>query len=150
MRHFGGTDLTVTAGPAGNPALPSTATTITATNPSKDHYSWEVSGPLTHGVNHVTFVSKGKRAIHIILAARLNGNPSTAQILKALASHGPPPAFVDPTGFVNTAALDGGRSDINELTLSKPGRYVLFCPLTDRDGGKEHFKEGLIKVVTVS
>lgn len=143
------TDLTVTAGAAGNAALPATAATITATNPSKDHYKWEVSGPLTHGVNHVTFVSKGKSAIHLILAARLIGNPSTAQIVKALASHGPPPAFVDQTSFANTAALDGGRSDITGLTLSKPGRYVLFCPLTDRDGGKEHFKEGLVTVVTV-
>lgn len=143
------TDLTVTAGAPGNAALPTTATTITAANPSKDHYKWEVSGPLTHGVNRVTFVSKGKSAIHLILATRLNGNPSSAQLLKGLASNGPPPAFIDQTSFTSTAVLDGGRSDVTELTFSKPGRYVLFCPLTDRDGGKEHFKEGMIKVVTV-
>ncbi|MGI8559292.1 MAG: hypothetical protein ACR2ND_13485 [Solirubrobacteraceae bacterium] len=143
------TDLTVTAAAAGNAALPATATAITAANPSKDHYKWEVSGPLTHGVNRVTFVSKGKSAIHLLLAARLTGNPSSAQILKGLASHGPPPAFFDQTSFAGTAVLDGGRSEVTELTLPKPGRYVLFCPLTDRDGGKEHFKEGLVKVVTV-
>jgi hypothetical protein len=26
---------------------------------------------------------------------------------------------------------------------------VLFCPLADRDGGKPHFEEGLLKTVDV-
>ena len=35
------------------------------------------------------------------------------------------------------------------LSFSKPGAYLLFCPLHDRDGGRPHFEEGLFKIVTV-
>jgi len=139
--------LTVTAGRAG--ALPSTGTTITAANPSKDHYKWQISGPLKVGANAVTFVSKGSSALHELNAVRITGNESTAQIVKALESNGPPPSYVDPASKDKTAVLDGGRSLTTQLTLSKPGRYVFFCHLTDRDGGKPHFAEGLITTVTV-
>jgi hypothetical protein len=141
--------LTVT--PAqGSAALPSTASTITAANPSKDHYKWEVSGPLKSGENEVTFASKGKSALHEITAVRVTGNPSKAQILKDLSSNGPPPSYVDQASQTQTAVLDGGKSLIAHLTFSKPGTYVLFCHLNDRDGGKPHFKEGLLTTVTVN
>ena len=39
--------LTVTPGQPG--ALPITGTTVTAAAPSKDHYKWEISGPLEGG-----------------------------------------------------------------------------------------------------
>jgi hypothetical protein len=38
---------------------------------------------------------------------------------------------------------------VTKLELSKPGRYVLFCPLTDREGGKSHDQEGLLTTVEV-
>ena len=139
--------ITVTPGQSG--ALPATATTITAANPSKDHYKWEISGTLKAGANPVTFVSKGKSALHELGAIRITGNESIAQIVKALESNGPPPTFVDPTARDQTAVLDGGKSLTTQLTLSKPGKYIFFCHLTDRDGGKPHFAEGLITTVTV-
>jgi hypothetical protein len=139
--------LTVTPGKAG--ALPSTATTITAANPSKDHYKWQISGPLKVGANAITFASKGSSAIHELTAVRITGNESTAQLVKALESNGPPPSFVDVTSKQQTAVLDGGKSLTTQLTLSRPGKYVFFCHLTDRDGGKPHFAEGLITTVTV-
>ena len=69
--------------------------------------------------------------------------------MKALSSNGPPPSFVDQKSFTNTSVLDGGKSEVTTFDLSKPGTYVLFCPFTDREGGKEHFKEGLLTTVTV-
>ena len=45
--------------------------------------------------------------------------------------------------------VDGGKSLSAVLTFSKPGTYLLFCPLKDRDGGKPHFLEGMIKKVTI-
>jgi len=139
--------LTVTPGPQG--ALPSTGTTITAAAPSKDHYKWQISGPLKAGSNEITLVSKGTSAVHELSAARITGNETTAQLVKALASHGPPPSYVDRSTISTTAALDGGKSLTTQLVLLKPGRYVLFCHQTDRDGGKPHFAEGLITTVTV-
>jgi hypothetical protein len=50
---------------------------------------------------------------------------------------------------VQTGALDSGKSLTTQLTLSKPGTYLLFCPLIDRDGGKPHFAEGLLTTITV-
>jgi hypothetical protein len=139
--------LTVTPGQTG--ILPSTATTITAAAPSKDHYKWEISGPLKVGANDVTFASKGKSALHELGAVRITGNESTAQLVKALETNGPPPSYVDRETKDQTAVLDGGKSLTTQLTLSKPGTYVFFCHLTDRDGGKPHFAEGLITTVTV-
>lgn len=116
-------DLTVTSGPAGTP--PSTATTITAAEPSKDHYQWQLSGALKPGANRVTFVSKGDEALHFIGAFRVTGNPSKAKILEALKSQGRPPSFVDQSSFYTSAVLDGGRSQITPLNLRKPGKYVV-------------------------
>jgi hypothetical protein len=139
--------LTVTAGAGGS--LPSTGTTLTAAAPAKDKYKWQISGPLKAGENRLTFASKGKDAVHLIAAARVTGNPSKAQLLKAFASNGPPPKFIDRKSFTATSVLDGGKSEVTSLSLTKPGKYVIFCPLTDRDGGKSHDKEGLLTTVNV-
>ena len=139
--------LTVAGGAPG--ALPNTPTTVTAARPGKDKYRWDVSGQLTTGTQSVTFVSKGKDALHLIAAFRVTGNPSKAAILKGLSSHGKPPKFVDQASFYTSAVIDGGKSQTTPITFSGPGKWVLFCPLSDRDGGKEHFKEGLLKTITV-
>lgn len=139
--------LTVRAGSPGT--LPSTPTTITATAPAKDKYHWQISGPLSSGTSNVTFVSKGNNTLHLLGAARITGNHSTAEIIKALDSNGPPPSWVDRQATYTSAVIDGNKSQVTPLPLPKPGRYVLFCPLTDRDGGKNHFKEGLLTTVTV-
>jgi hypothetical protein len=131
-------------------SLPGTPTTITAANPGKEKYRWDIKGELKSGTQQVTFVSKGKEALHIIAAARLNSDASKDQIVKALESEAAkPPKFIDQTSFYGTAVIDGGKTQVAPLSLRNPGRWVLFCPLPDREGGKPHFKEGLIKVVTV-
>jgi uncharacterized cupredoxin-like copper-binding protein len=140
-------EFNVTAGTSGT--LPATATTVTAANPGKDKYRWDISGPLKAGTSTLTFNSKGKNALHFIGAFRVTGNPSKAAIIKALKSNGKPPSFVDTKTFTDSAALDGGKSQVTTYTFSKPGTYVLWCPLKDRDGGKSHFEEGLLKTVTV-
>ena len=140
--------LKVTGGSAAS--LPSTGTTVTAAAPAKDKYKWQISGPLKAGENTVTFASKGgKDALHFIAAARVTGNPSQAKILKALKSNGKPPSFVDQKSFTSTSVLDAGKSEVTSLSLKTPGKYVLFCPLTDRDGGKPHLAEGLLTTVDV-
>jgi hypothetical protein len=130
--------------------LPDTEATVTATNPAKDRYKWEFSG-LKTGKNEVTFNSKGKEAVHLILAVPLKGKvPPLSQIKKALGKEGgPPPPYVEPKGIQSTAVLDGGLSQTTTLELKTPGKYLFFCPLTDRDGGKPHFEEGLLAIQTV-
>lgn len=139
-------ELNVTAGPSGS--LPSTSTKVTAAEAGKDKYRWDVSGPLKAGTQTLTFKSEGKEAIHFIGAVRLKGNVPLKKVVKAIGPHKPPP-FIDEQSFYSTAVLDGGKSQVTQFTLSKPGRWLLFCPLTDRGEKKEHDKEGLAKIVTV-
>ena len=130
-------------------SLPSTPGTITAANPAKDKYKWETSG-LKVGKNTITFNSKGKKAVHLMIAVPVKGKaPPISQIEKDLASNGPPPSYVDASEAQSTAIVDGGASQTTTIDLKKPGKYIFFCPLTDRDGGKPHFEEGLLKVQTV-
>jgi hypothetical protein len=139
--------LKVTGGTSGS--LPATPATVTAANPAKDKYKWQISG-LKAGSNDVTFNSKGKDALHLIFAVPVKGKaPPLSQIKKDLASHGPPPPYADAQNAQSTAILDGGSSQTTTLDLKKPGQYIFFCPLTDRDGGKPHFEEGLLKLETV-
>jgi hypothetical protein len=124
---------------------------VDAASTGKDRYEWKISGSLKSGTNAITFKSGGKDALHFVGAFRVTGNPSLAEIKKFLASqqNGPPPKFVDQSTFDSTAILDGGKEQTTPLRLSKPGTYVLFCPLTDRDGGKSHDQEGLLKKIEV-
>jgi hypothetical protein len=131
--------------------LPSTPATIAAENPAKDKYKWNISG-LKTGENNVTFDSKGKEAIHLILAVPVKGKaPPLSQIKKDLGSQsGPPPSWADFQNIQSSAVLDGGSSQTLSFNLPKSGQYVFFCPLHDRDGkGKSHDQEGLLSVETV-
>lgn len=141
----GSASFKVTAGKTGS--LPATKATVTGARLGKDKFAWQVSG-LKAGANQLEFRSQGKESIHLLIAARLKGNPSLAAVKKALQSSGPPPAFLDQRTMAETAALDGGKSTVTMLKLPQ-GQYVLFCPLTDRDGGKPHFLEGMLKKVTI-
>jgi hypothetical protein len=130
-------------------SLPSTSAAVTAANPAKDKYKWETSG-LKTGKNEITFNSKGKKAVHMLIAVPVKGKaPPLSQIEKDLASNGPPPSYVNANEAQSTAIVDGGGSQTTTLDLKKPGQYIFFCPLMDRDGGKPHFEEGLLKVQTV-
>ncbi len=140
--------LTLSGGSSGD--LPSTSADVTAATAGHDKYKWEISG-LKTGTNQVTFDSKGEDAVHTIVAVPVKGQaPPLSQIQQDLAKNGPPPSYIDPSGIQSTAILDGGLSQTTTLDLKKPGQYVFFCPLTDRDGkGKSHDQEGLLTVQTV-
>jgi hypothetical protein len=140
--------MTVSSGDNGD--LPSTSGDVTANETGKDKFAWEISG-LHTGQNDITFSSKGDESVHLIIAAPLKGNaPPDSQIVKDLsAGQGPPPPYVDIKNAQSTAILDGGLAQTTKLDLKTPGKYLFFCPLTDRDGGKPHFEEGLLKSETI-
>jgi hypothetical protein len=130
--------------------LPSTPATVKATRTGKDKYAWDISG-LKSGKNQITFDSEGKDALHLIIAVPVKGKaPSLSKIKADLATQsGQPPPYLDFDNAQNSAVLDGGLSQTTTLTLKKPGQYVFLCPLTDRDGGKSHDQEGLLKTVDI-
>jgi len=140
-------EMKFTEGDTGD--LPDTPATVTAASTGRDKYQWEISG-LKSGKNVITFNSEGHNTLHFILATPIKGNVSEGKIEKDFAGsrNGPPPPYLDFPKSAGSAVLDSGESQTTSLTLGK-GRYVLFCPLTDRDGGKSHDQEGLIKVVDI-
>ena len=108
--------------------LPSTPATVTAANPAKDKYKWETSG-LKTGKNKITFNSKGKEAVHLIIAVPIKGKaPPLSQIEKDLASNGPPPSYVDANESQSTAIVDGGGSQTTTIELKKAGAVHLLLP----------------------
>jgi len=140
--------MTVT--PGAKAALPATGTTITAAAPAKDKYKWEISGPLKAGANEITFASKGKDALHHVAVLRVTADVPLAKVVKDFEKeNGPPPSYIDPSVNSSTAILDGGKAETTQLVLPKSGKYIFVCHLTDRDGGKPHFAEGLITKVDV-
>jgi hypothetical protein len=141
------TEIKVTEGDDGD--LPSTPGEVVAEEAGHDKYAWDVSG-LKAGRSQITFNSEGEKAIHLIIAAPIKGKaPPLSQIKKEFAApNGPPPSYLDFENAQSTAVLDGGKSQTTEIDL-KPGKYLFFCPLTDRDGGKPHDQEGLLSVETV-
>ena len=81
---------------------------------------------------------------------RLTTDVPVSTVLKDLEKeNGPPPSYVDQSVNYSTSVLDGGKSETTQLMLPKPGKYIFLCHLTDRDGGKPHFAEGLITKVNV-
>jgi hypothetical protein len=138
--------IKLTSGDTGD--LPGTSATVTANQTGKDKFAWDISG-LKAGRNQITFNSKGSDSLHLIAAVPVKGKaPPLSKIKSDIGKNGPPPPYLNVSQFQSTAVLDGGKSQTLDLNLNK-GTYVFFCPLTDRDGGKPHDQEGLLKTVTI-
>jgi hypothetical protein len=131
--------------------LPETDAKVTAaTTDSGDpahEYEWQTEG-LKAGVNKISFDSQGDEALHLIVAAPINGNATIDQVAKELDSNGPPRS-IDFESLNSTSVIDGGKQEVTTLNL-KPGRYAFICFLPDRDEpDKPHYKTGLLKEVTI-
>jgi hypothetical protein len=131
--------------------LPDTDATVTAaTTDSSDEahqYEWTDEG-LKAGENTITFDSQGDEALHVLIAAPIKGNATIDQVGQELDSNGPPRS-IEFEKAVQTSVIDGGKQEVTKLNL-QPGRYAFICFLPDRDEpDKPHFKEGLLKEVTI-
>jgi hypothetical protein len=131
--------------------LPDTDAKVTAaTTDSGDpahEYEWQTEG-LKAGVNKITFDAQGDKALHVLVAAPINGNATIDQVAQELDSNGPPKS-IDFEASNSTSVIDGGKQEVTTLDL-KPGRYAFICFLPDRDEpNKPHFKQGLLKEVTI-
>jgi hypothetical protein len=141
--------LAVSSGETGD--LPDTPGKVVANETGKDQFAWDTSG-LHTGQNDITFESKGDEALHLVIAVPVNGTAPPLSKIKSdfsKAGNGPPPSYLDFKDAQSSAILDGGLSQTTKLNLQKPGQYIFFCPLSDRDGGKPHDQEGLLKVETI-
>lgn len=123
-----------------------TAATTGSSDPAHE-YEWQTEG-LRAGANKITFDAQGEKALHVLVAAPIKGDATIEQVGRELDSNGPPRS-IDFESSNSTSVIDGGKQEVTTLNL-KPGRYAFICFLPDRDDPqKPHFKQGLLKEVTV-
>lgn len=141
-------EFDVTAGPTG--ALPAHTATVIAKTVGKDMYRFDISG-LKAGANRILFDNRSKGQLHHVITAPIKPGKTLADVKKFLSQQGKPsgPPPVDFPKITGTSVIDGGNSEVTTLNLAKPGKYVVLCFLNDRDGGKPHFMEGMLKQIVV-
>jgi hypothetical protein len=119
----------------GDGELPTTSARVEA----RDH-SFEASG-LKAGKGRVLFTNTGKEP-HFALMAPIKPGKTLDDVRQALETEeGERPIFEDKT--VSTGVLDGGESQVVDLTLLK-GKYALVCFVADRKGGPPHAFKGMV------
>jgi hypothetical protein len=111
-------------------------------------HGFETTG-LKAGRNMVLFDNRSDELHHAVMAPIL-GDTTLEEVGEALASEEPPsgPPPVDFENIVITSVLDGKTKEVTELEL-RAGRYALLCFISDREGGKPHFAEGMLEEVMV-
>lgn len=147
-RHGALAEFDVTAAPEGQlPAAP--GGTIKVVDDGEDKYRFETSG-LKAGSNAVLFDNQSKNAeLHHVAVVPINKGATLADVKKAFNQGGPSgPPPVDFAKFTGTTVIDGERAMVSTLNLTK-GRNAFICFLNDRDSLKPHFKQGLLKEVTI-
>ena len=98
------------------------------------------------GDAEIVFDNIGAQPHHLI-ASPIKGDATAEEVEKAFkAEKGPPP--LEEKGTKSTAVLEGGEGQLVTLDL-EPGRYALYCFITDREGGPPHVFKGMVEEVEV-
>jgi hypothetical protein len=101
---------------------------------------------LPSGRTEIAFENTGAQPHHLIASPLLG--QSTAEDVETFfkTEKGRPP--LSEKGTQSTAVIEGGESQLVTIDL-KPGRYALYCFITDREGGKPHALKGMVDEVEV-
>lgn len=101
---------------------------------------------LPSGDAEIVFDNIGAQPHHLI-ASPIKGDATAEEVEKAFkAEKGPPP--LEEKGTKSTAVIEGGEAQVVTLDL-EPGRYALYCFITDREGGPPHVYKGMVDEVEV-
>ena len=119
-----------------------TAPTVTIT--ARD-YTLDSPDTLPEGAVTLRLVNQGKEFHHIWIA-RLEGGRTVDDVLAALRTHGPLPAWVKDAGGPNAPRPEGGENSAT-VTLV-PGNYIVACLIPSPDG-IPHLMKGMVRPLTV-
>lgn len=108
-------------------------------------YGFETES-LSSGKVEVAFDNTGAQPHHL-LAAPLTGDATAEDVEQFFKSEKGKPPFAE-KGFQSTAVIEGGEGQLVTLDL-EPNRYVLFCFISDRQGGPPHALKGMVDEVEV-
>lgn len=101
---------------------------------------------LPAGRTEIAFENTGAQPHHL-LASPLIGDSTVEDVERFFKSEkGKPP--LREKGTQTTAVIEGGEGQLVTLDL-KPGRYALYCFISDRQGGPPHALKGMVDEVEV-
>jgi len=101
---------------------------------------------LPAGATEIAFDNIGAQPHHLI-ASPLKGNATAEDVEKFFKTEqGAPP--LEEKGTKSTAVIEGGEGQLVTMDL-KPGRYALYCFISDREGGPPHVFKGMVDEVEV-
>jgi len=101
---------------------------------------------LPSGRTEVAFENAGSQPHHLI-ASPLVGDSTAENVERFFKTEkGKPP--LKEKGTQTTAVIEGGEDQLVTLDL-EPGRYVLYCFISDRQGGPPHVFKGMVDEVEV-
>lgn len=109
-------------------------------------YSFTAEG-LTGGENEIAFNNIGAQPHHLLIAP-LKGDSTVEDVETAVKEEGKGPPPFDEENLKGTAVIEGGESQLVEMDL-EPGRYVMLCFISDRQGGPPHALKGMVDEVEV-
>lgn len=125
----------------GPPPAPAINTiTITANEFALEAPDTVSAGPVT-----INLLNQGKEFHHVWIA-RLENGRTMADVEKALATPGHPPAWLRDVGGPNAPMPRGGMA--NATVVLKEGSYVLGCWVPSPDG-VPHIMKGMVRELTV-
>ena len=102
---------------------------------------------LPSGPVEIAFDNIGAQPHHLIASKFVDDKATAEDVEKFFKTEkGRPP--ISEEGTRSTAVLEGGEGQLVTLDL-EPGRYALYCFITDRDGGPPHAFKGMIDEVEV-
>jgi hypothetical protein len=102
---------------------------------------------LPAGAIEINFDNIGAQPHHLIASKFIDDKATAEDVEKFFKTEkGKPP--ISEKGTRSTAVLEGGEAQLVTLDL-EPGRYALYCFITDRDGGPPHAFKGMIDEVEV-
>lgn len=132
-------EVTAVTGPAA--AEPTADVEISLTD-----YAFTESVPLTAGRHTIKVTNNGPQ-VHEMFIAKLDSGATTASTITWMehGMHGRPPIY--PMGGVAGMANGAHAYVVANLT---PGNYGLFCFVPDSKDGKEHYKHGMVRQITVN
>lgn len=104
------------------------------------------AGTLPSGSVEIAFDNIGAQPHHLI-ASKIKGDATAEEVEAAFKEEKGPPPLVE-KGTQATAVLEGGEAQLVTLDLD-PGRYALYCFITDRQGGPPHALKGMVDEVEV-
>lgn len=108
-------------------------------------YGYEID-ELSTGPTEIAFENAGAQP-HNLRIAPLLGD-STAEDAKRFFRNEEPRPPLDEEDAESTPVIEAGESQLVEIDL-EPGRYVLFCTVSDRKGGYYHSLKGMVEEVEV-